>query len=84
MQTAANNGQVAIICAANRIPNRSGHITPVVPETTANKAERSGSGIVIKPLQSQAGRTNRKYQTDPWWNRLASTFREHGFWINGA
>lgn len=83
MQTAANNGQVVIICAQNKIPNRSGHICPVVPETNANKAERT-NGVVVRPLQSQAGRTNRKYQTNPWWNILASTFREHAFWINAA
>ena len=83
MQNAANNGQVVIICAQNKIPNRSGHICPVVPESSSNKAERK-NGAVIKPLQSQAGRTNRKYQTDPWWSRLASTFREHGFWINAS
>lgn len=83
MQTAANNGQVTIICAQNKIPNKSGHICPVVPETDSNKAERK-NGSVTKPLQSQAGRNNRQYQTDPWWNRLALTYREHGFWINQA
>lgn len=81
MQTAANNGKVTIICAQNKTPNKSGHICPVVPETNSNQAERK-NGVVVKPLQSQAGRVNRKYQTDLWWNRLASTFREHGFWIN--
>ncbi|MDQ3064509.1 MAG: hypothetical protein M3R14_16845, partial [Acidobacteriota bacterium] len=83
MQDAANNGQVAVICAANRIPNRSGHIVLVVPETNANKAERT-DGVVVKPLQSQAGRNNHNYHTDLWWVRLASTYREHGFWINAS
>lgn len=83
MQNAANNGQVVIISAQNRIPNRSGHIVAVVPETSTNKAVRE-SGVVTKPLQSQAGRTNHKYQTDRWWIRLASTFRAHSFWINGS
>jgi peptidoglycan hydrolase-like protein with peptidoglycan-binding domain len=81
MQNAANNGQVAIICAANIKPNHSGHIVTVVPETASHKAERK-DGLVVKPLQSQAGRTNRRYQTDNWWVRLAENFREHGFWIN--
>jgi len=83
MQTAANNGQVVVICAENKTPNRSGHIVMVVPETNSNKAERTG-GVVVNPLQSQAGRTNHKYRTDLWWIRLASTFREHGFWINAS
>jgi Bacterial SH3 domain len=83
MQNAANNGQAVTICAQNRIPNRSGHIVMVVPETNANNAERR-NGAVTKPLQSQAGRTNYKYRIDLWWIRLASTFREHGFWINAS
>lgn len=83
MQTAANRGQVVIISAENKISNRSGHIVAVVPETDSQKAERS-SGLVVKPLQSQAGRNNRQYQTDLWWVRLAATYREHGFWINAA
>jgi hypothetical protein len=83
MQNAANNGQAAIVCAQNKIPNKSGHICAVVPETASNKAVRK-NGTVIKPLQSQAGATNHMYWTDLWWIRLASTFREHGFWINAA
>lgn len=81
MQNAANNGQVVIISAQNKIPNRSGHICAVVPETSGNQAVREG-GAVVRPLQSQAGRTNHKYWTDRWWVRLASTFRAHSFWIN--
>lgn len=83
MQTAANNGQIVIICAENRTPNRSGHIVMVVPETSSDKAVRT-DGVVVKPLQSQAGRNNHKYQTDLWWVRLALTYREHGFWINAS
>jgi hypothetical protein len=83
MQNAANSGQVVIICAPNKIPNKSGHICPVVPETAAQKAIRAG-GKVTRPLQSQAGRNNHQYQTDAWWIRLSSTFREHGFWINAS
>ncbi|HJU55346.1 MAG TPA: hypothetical protein VJ715_12265, partial [Pyrinomonadaceae bacterium] len=66
MQNAANNGQVVIICAQHKKPNRSGHICPIVPETTTQKAVRSGA-TVTRPLQSQAGRHNRKYQTAVWW-----------------
>lgn len=81
MQNAANDGQAVIISAQHKIPNRSGHICPVVPETTAKKAVRSGSTIV-RPLQSQAGRTNRKYQTSLWWTM--NVYRNFGFWINAS
>ena len=83
MQDAANDGQVVIISAQNKIPNKSGHICAVVPETTASQAARNGTEI-IRPLQSQAGRNNHKYSTDGWWVRLASTFRDHSFWINAS
>jgi len=81
MQNAANDGQVVIICAQNKIPNRSGHICPVVPETSAKKATRTGV-TVTHPLQSQAGRTNLKYFTRKWWASV--TFRDFGFWINAS
>lgn len=79
MQNAANDGQVVIICAQNKIPNRSGHICPVVPETASATAKRNGQ-IVTTPLQSQAGADNKKYFTRNWW--LSATFRDFGFWIN--
>ncbi len=78
-QNAANDGQVVIICGQNRVPNRSGHICPIVPETASQKAARDGA-TVTRPLQSQAGRTNRQYQTQQWWTN--GTFRDWGFWIN--
>lgn len=81
MQNAANDGQVVIICAHNRKPNRSGHICSVVPETASKKATRSGV-TVTHLLQSQAGRSNIKYFTRSWW--LSDTFRDFGFWINAS
>jgi hypothetical protein len=81
MQNAANGGQVVIICAQNRKPNRSGHICPVVPETASKKATRSGV-TVTHPLQSQAGRSNIKYFNRNWWP--SATFRDFGFWINAS
>lgn len=78
---AANNGQVAVICAKHKISTESGHSVMVVPETSLQKAERSG-GVVVKPVQSQAGRNNHRYQTNTWWISRAADFREHGFWIN--
>lgn len=83
MQDAANNGQVVVVSAHHRLTNSSGHITAVVPETGANRAVRQ-NGAVVQPLQSQAGRVNRKYQTNLWWVDRAPDFREHGFWINNA
>jgi len=83
LQNAANKGQIAIICAAHKKTNKSGHIVAVVPETNSHKAERR-DGLVVKPLQSQAGRINRRYQTDLWWIRPSANLREHGFWINAA
>lgn len=81
MQNAANDGLVVIICAQNRLLNRSGHICPVVPETPTMAARRNGI-TVTAPLQSQSGRTNLKYFTRTWWT--ADTFREFGFWINAS
>lgn len=79
LQDAANDGAVAVICAENRLPNRSGHITTVVPETAQRTAARNGAGVV-RPLQSQAGRNNLQYMTHQWWTR--DTFRDWGFWTH--
>jgi hypothetical protein len=81
LQNAANNGQVVIVCGQNKIPNRSGHICPIVPETATAKALRSDT-TVIKPLQSQAGRINRQYMTQLWWTD--GTYRDWAFWINAS
>lgn len=76
-QEAANNGELAIIVAANANPRRSGHITVVMAETAATtdsagtEATRNEAGEVIIPTQSQAGRTNLQYGTtrSSWWER---------------
>jgi hypothetical protein len=81
MQSAANEGQVVVISAQNKVPNRSGHICVVVPENGSHEATRSGTAVT-RPLQSQAGRTNRKYMTHQWWT--GATFRDWGFWINAT
>lgn len=79
MQNAANSGQVVVICGANKVPNKSGHITAVVPETATQKATRSGASVT-RPLQSQAGVSNQKYLTKAWWT--LPSFRDWGYWIN--
>lgn len=71
-QKYANDGKCVICVAANNNAKSSGHITAVVPETSAHKAVKSG-GItgketVVYPLQSNAGRTNKKYFASKWWN----------------
>jgi hypothetical protein len=80
LQEAANSGQVVVISAQQKIPNRSGHIAVVAPETATHKAVRSGAQVV-RPLQSQAGRTNKRYWTPPaWWT--GAQYKEFGFFVN--
>ncbi|MEO8533361.1 MAG: hypothetical protein ABI441_06415 [Flavobacterium sp.] len=64
------NGGIGIICAKRREKGLSGHIVPVVPETDSHKAYRE-NGIVVYPLQSQAGKVNYNYFSEvrkDWWN----------------
>jgi hypothetical protein len=65
-----NEGGVGIICAKRKVKGLSGHIVPVVPETEQHKAYRE-NGIVVYPLQSQAGKENYNYFSEvkkDWWN----------------
>lgn len=64
------NGGVGIICAKRKTVGLSGHIVPIVPETPFKKAYRE-NGVVIYPLQSQAGKLNYNYfakARKDWWN----------------
>ncbi|CAD0009652.1 hypothetical protein [Flavobacterium chungangense] len=64
------NGGIGIICAKRKIKGLSGHIVPVVPETDLHKAYRE-NGVVLYPLQSQAGKLNYNYFSEvrkDWWN----------------
>jgi hypothetical protein len=64
------NGGVGIICAKRKEKGLSGHIVPVVPETDLNSAYRE-NGVVVYPLQSQAGKSNYNYFSEvkkDWWN----------------
>lgn len=71
MQRKVNeNGGIGIICAKRKIRGLSGHIVPVVPETDLHKAYRE-NGVVVYPLQSQAGKFNYNYFSEvreDWWN----------------
>lgn len=64
------HGGIGIICAKRKEKGLSGHIVPVVPETDLHKAYRE-NGIVVYPLQSQAGKLNYNYFAkvrEDWWN----------------
>lgn len=78
-QDAVNHGQVGIIVAKRAIASRSGHITPVIPETGANQALRSG-GKVTALLQSQAGATNKRAFTSTWY--LSANFSGFSWWLH--
>ncbi len=81
LQQAANQGGVGVIVARRTIEGRSGHIVIVPPETEQHQAERK-QGVVVKPLQSQAGAVNFRYGTSTldWWK--AAQFAESAFWIH--
>ncbi|GAA0878351.1 hypothetical protein GCM10009119_13190 [Algoriphagus jejuensis] len=81
LQTEANRGKVCIISARNANENRSGHICAVVPENNLQKATRNADGSVKIPLQSQAGRVNKKYFNNSlWW--LTPTFADFGYFVH--
>jgi hypothetical protein len=81
LQAEANRGKICIISARNVNENRSGHICAVVPENNSQKASRNADGSVRIPLQSQAGRVNKKYYNNSlWW--LGPTFVDFGYFIH--
>jgi hypothetical protein len=68
-QNLANSGKLVIMVGANINRGNSGHITAIVPETNVLKADRMRGHheeVVMIPLQSQAGRVNRKYFAKDW------------------
>jgi hypothetical protein len=80
VQAAANAGRVVVMAGARVNRNLAGHITAVVPETGDHEARRSSAGKVVVPLQSQAGRNNKRYHTDDW--GVSSSWSDRGFWIH--
>jgi len=77
-----NNGGIGIICAKRKQKGLSGHIVPIVPETDVNKAYRE-NGIVVYPLQSQAGKLNYNYfakARKDWWNN--ELYSSHVFYYH--
>jgi hypothetical protein len=62
-------GGIGIICAQRKEKGLSGHIVPIVPETDLHQAYRE-NGLVVYPLQSQAGKLNHNYFSElrkDWW-----------------
>lgn len=63
-QQLANEGQIVILVAKQKIVQRSGHITAIVPEVPLHKSQMAGN--VFEPLQSQAGAVNKEYLCQNW------------------
>lgn len=82
LQEEVNQGAIGLIVARRKIEGRSGHIAMVVPETDEHSAKRNAAGEVTRPLQSQAGRRNFRYDTGTlnWWK--GQHFAESAFWIH--
>ena len=90
-QTAANQGQVVILLAANTVASKSGHVSVVLAESNDHKAGRDETtGQVVVPLQSQAGAKNFKYSseggapgstTKRWWD---DSHKDGAAWIFGG
>ena len=75
-------GGIGMICAKRKIKGLSGHIVPIVPETNEKKAYRE-NGVVIYPLQSQAGKRNYNYFSKArkdWWNH--ERYSSHVFYYH--
>jgi hypothetical protein len=82
LQSEANAGRMAIICAQRTDMEKPGHIQVVPPENGRNRANRNAAGRVVQPLQSNAGATNFTYGFlgATWWQ--GRSFRQFGFWTN--
>lgn len=81
-QKVNNEGGIGIICAKRKTVGLSGHIVPIVPETKVKKAYRE-NGVVIYPLQSQAGKLNYNYFSKArkdWWNHVR--YSSHVFYYH--
>jgi hypothetical protein len=87
LQSAANEGCVAIICARRKNRTASGHMTAVVPESQEFGATRR-DGEVVRVVESQAGTTNYRFMVrNPWWTSTSSGVAKYdgfGFWYTDA
>jgi hypothetical protein len=81
LQGEVNMGKIGIIVAQRINLNSPGHIVAVIPENTDHKANRSATGEITAPLQSQAGATNRRiFSGARWWDN-PKKFGKFGFWV---
>ncbi len=82
LQNAANQGQVAVICAQRKVLAQSGHIAVVVPESTPPLIAERDAGYIRLPLQSQAGRRIFCFSCGHgrWWE--GAQFHAYGFWTH--
>jgi hypothetical protein len=78
LQQAVNSGAVAVIAARRADAKKSGQITVVVPEREGWSAVMDATGLI--PLQSQAGKVNRRYFASRWWT--SGKYVESGFWVH--
>lgn len=84
-QLHANQGGLALVVARHRVPERSGHVTVIIPETVDHRARRGADGEVAEPLQSQAGRRNVRRGSGspgraPWY--ASADFENVTYWIH--
>lgn len=79
-QESANNGNLVIILAANKVASKSGHVNVILPETEQHQSATDDNGT-FRPLQSQAGGSNFKYQphSTAWWED--SSHKNGAAWI---
>ena len=80
LQEVVNRGGVGTIVAKHINPQRSGHITMVVPENGAHVAKRAPNGDISVPLQSQAGASNRAYFNYSWEKK--NHYSGFGYWVH--
>ena len=78
VQQAVNSGAVAVIAARRADAKKSGQITVVVPEHDGWAAVMDATGLI--PLQSQAGKVNRRYFASRWWT--SPKYVDRGFWVH--
>jgi predicted chitinase len=80
LQATANVGDVCLIVAKRKEPNRSGHIVAVIAEQEDLPAARGPSGEVLRPVESEAGAVNHRMIVQPkaWWRD--ERFQSFAFW----
>jgi predicted chitinase len=79
LQAAANRGEVGLIVGERANPNDPGHVAAVVPEHEDRSALRAASGLVTRPLTSEAGRKNHCFAAgSAWWT--GARFQSFAFW----